>query len=96
MVQRTGGTRRKSRHKFRKNVRTKGKISLSKYFQSFIPGQRVCLKSEPAVQKGMYHARYHGKSGKIVKKQGNCYFVQIKDKNKIKNLLVHPIHLKKI
>ena len=52
------------------------------------------LKSEPTVQKGIYHPRFHGKVGIIKEKQGNCYLVLIKDKNMEKIQIVHPIHLK--
>ncbi len=53
------------------------------------------MKAEPAVQHGMYYPRFHGKHGVVKGKQGNCYIVGIKDKNKAKDLIVHPVHLKK-
>ena len=90
MVQRVGGSRRKSRHKFKKHVKRKGKISLSEYFKELKTGQKVILKAEPAYQKGLYHSRFHGKTGKVTGKKGNCYYVEIKDKK----LIIHPIHLK--
>ena len=93
MVQRIGGFRRKTRQIMRKSVRQKGKISLSKYFQQFKEGERVVLKAEPAVQKGMYFPRFHGKSGIIKGKKGRCYEVNIKDGGKEKVLIVHPVHL---
>ncbi len=96
MVKKIGSFRRKTRHKLGKTVRKKGKISLSKYFQVFKTGQRVQLMAEPAVQKGMYRPRFYGKTGVVKAKQGKCYQVAIKDKNKEKLLIVHPTHLKKI
>ncbi len=95
-MQRVGGSRRKSRSKLRKNVKARGKVPIRKYLQEFNEGEKVCLVAEPAVQKGMYHARFHGKHGIIGKKQGTNYYVKIKDGNKEKRILVHPIHLKKI
>ena len=95
MVKRIGGLRRKARHKLKKNVRAKGKISLSKFFQSFKLGERVNLVTEPAVQRGGFHLRFQGKAGVIKKKQGSCYYVEIKDYKKPKLILAHPIHLKK-
>jgi len=94
MAQRTGSRRRKTRHKLKKSIRTKGKISIRNYLQSFKPGEKVLLKAEPAIQKGMYHPRFHGKIGTIKKSQGKCYQVIIKDHKKEKIQLVHPIHLK--
>ena len=95
MVQRAGGFRRKTRSKLKKNVKARGKISIRRYLQAFKQGERVILKAEPAVQKGMYFPRYHGKSGLIKGKSGKCYEVLIKDGGKDKLLIVHPVHLKK-
>jgi large subunit ribosomal protein L21e len=96
MVQRIGGQRRKTRSKLKKDVRSKSKISLSKYFQTFNEGDRVLLKAEPAVQKGMYYPRFHGLTGIVKGKQGNCYVINIKDSKKEKSVLVHPVHLRKV
>lgn len=96
MVKRIGGLRRKSRHKLRKSLRNRGKISLTKYFQGLKQGDKVRLCAEPAVQKGMYFLRFHGKSGVVEGKKGACYEIKIRDGNKEKTLIVHPVHLKKI
>ena len=95
-MQRMGGNRRKTRHKLAKNVREHGKIQLTKYLQEFSVGDRVCLTAEPAVQKGMYFPRFHGKTGVVSGQQGNCYSVTITDGKKVKSLLVHPVHLRKV
>ncbi len=94
-MRRKGGFRRKTRSKLRKRRSDRGKISITKYLQKFKIGDTVCLKAEPAVQHGMYYPRFHGKHGVVKGKQGNCYIVGIKDKNKAKDLIVHPVHLKK-
>jgi ribosomal protein L21E len=96
MVKRIGTARRKTRQKLSKPLRSKGKLSLRQYFQEFVDDEKVVLKAEPAVQDGMYHPRFHGKHGIIKGSQGECYFVEINDQGKTKNLLVHPVHLKKI
>ena len=96
MVKRIGGFRRKTRYKFRKGKRSRGKISITKYFQSFDAGDRVYLGVEPAVQKGMYHPRFMGKSGIIKGKRGKCYEVSINDSGKGKTLIVHPVHLVRV
>tara|TARA_Y100000034_G_C6776377_1_gene346689 strand:- start:515 stop:817 length:303 start_codon:yes stop_codon:yes gene_type:complete len=95
MVQRTGSSRRKTRSKLKKSVKTKGKISIRKYLQSFKEGEKVILKAEPAVQDGMYFPRFHGRVAIVEKKQGNCYRLKFKDGGKDKKLIVHPIHLQK-
>ncbi len=95
MAKRIGGSRRKSRHKFRKEVRQRGKISITKYLQKFNLGDRVYLGVEPAVHKGIYPARFVGKAGVIRKKSGKCYGAAIKEGSKEKLLIVHPVHLKR-
>ena len=95
MVKRIGGIRRKTRYKLRKEKRSKGKISITRYFQSFNIGDKVYLGAESAVQKGMYHPRFMGKAGTINGMRGRCYKVLINDMGKEKILVVHPVHLKK-
>ena len=90
-----GGIRRKTRYKFRKQVRNRGKIGITKYFQSFNIGDKVYLSVESAVQKGMYHPRFMGKAGIINGKRGKCYEVSINDSGKEKTLIIHPVHMRK-
>ncbi|MBI3031888.1 50S ribosomal protein L21e [Candidatus Woesearchaeota archaeon] len=94
-MKRIGGNRRKTRYKLQKPLRQRGKLSLSKYFQTFDVGDKVNLIAEPAVQKGMYLPRYHNKSGIIQKKTGTCYEVKINDLGLDKVLIIHPVHLRK-
>jgi large subunit ribosomal protein L21e len=96
MVQRIGGSRRKSRNKFTKHYRRKGKISLTQFFQKYNEGEHVALNAEVSYQKGMYLARMHGKIGRILGKQGTCYKVGIADGNKDKTIIVHPVHLRRL
>ena len=95
MVKRMGGIRRKTRYKLKKEKRSRGKIGITRYFQSFIAGDKVYLSAEPSVQKGQYHFRFMGKTGIVQAKRGKCYEVLIKDFGKEKTLIVHPVHLKR-
>lgn len=95
MTKRIGGVRRKTRYKLSKEKRTKGKISITRYFQSFIQGDRVHLIVESSVHKGMYHPRFLGRAGIVNGKRGRCYEVTINDLGKEKKLIIHPIHLKR-
>jgi large subunit ribosomal protein L21e len=86
---------RGTRQKFSKHHRTKGKISIRKYFQEFKDGERVTLKVEPAYHKGRYYPRFHGRSGYVNGKSGECFNVLIKDGEKDKMIVVHPVHLQR-
>lgn len=94
-MKRHAGFRRKSRHKMSKPLSLRGKIQLSRYFQEFQPGDGVFLVAEPAVQKGMYHPRFHGKKGIVLTRRGDAYEVQIHDGTVKKSCFIHPVHLKK-
>ncbi|MEM4268117.1 MAG: 50S ribosomal protein L21e [Candidatus Woesearchaeota archaeon] len=95
-MQRIGGIRRRSRSKLKKHYKQRGKVSLRKYFQSFKEGDRVVLCAEPSIQKGIYHMRFHGKTGIIIRLKGKHCNVLINDKGKEKIILAHPVHLKKV
>ena len=94
-MKRIGKFRRKTRYKLKKDIRNKGKISITKYLQNFKTGEMATLLAEPAVQKGLYHTRFHSKIGIVQNQRGKCVEVEIKDGNKPKMLIVHPVHLKK-
>ncbi|MBI4449238.1 50S ribosomal protein L21e [Candidatus Woesearchaeota archaeon] len=94
MVIKIGGMRRKTRTLLRKNIRNKGKISISRYFAEYKLGDRVLLMMEPAVQKGMYYPRYYGKVANVEGKRGDCYIVTIQDRSVQKTLTVHPVHIR--
>ncbi len=96
MVKRIGSSIRKTRHKYRKSSRQSGKIGLSSFFKTFKPGQKVCLKTNSAVQIGNFHPRFHGKIGIIKSKKGKSYVVAVKIAGKEKLLQVHPTHIKSV
>ena len=96
MVQRIGGSRRKTRNIFSKDANKRGKFSLTKYFQTFKDGEKVLLQAEPAIHNGVYFKRFNARSGIVTGKQGRCYVIQIQDGGKEKSVIVHPIHLRKL
>ncbi len=96
MVKRIGTARRKTRQKLSRSAKDKGRLFITAYMQEFKVGERVVLKADSSHQKGMYFPRYHGKSAIVKAKQGKCYVVVMKDGKKDKDLIVHPVHLKKV
>lgn len=96
MVQRIGGSKRKSKSIFKQYYKDKGKIPLSRYFQEFALGDKVALTANLVVKKGMYFRRFHGKIGHITGKKGFCYQVALKNGNKQKLFNIHPVHLTKV
>lgn len=79
----------------KKSVRTKGKISFSRYFQEFKEGERAAVVKEISMFSS-FPKNIQGRTGVIEKKIGRSYMIKIKDKNKEKKYIIAPMHLKKI
>lgn len=92
-MKRIGGNRRKTRYKMKKSISDKGKLHISRFLQAFEEGDKVLLKAYPSYQKGLFNLRFHGRIGEVVSKQGECYVVGVKDGKKLKQFVVHPVHL---
>jgi large subunit ribosomal protein L21e len=94
-MKKIGGNRRKTRYKMRKSVSERGKLHLTRFLQNFEEGERVLLKAYPSYQRGIFCLRFHGKTATVKGMQGECYKIELKDGNKLKECVVHPVHLLK-
>jgi large subunit ribosomal protein L21e len=88
------GYRKKTRSLLRKKPRERGKVGLSKILHEYEPGQKVVVKINSSVHKGMPHRRYHGRIGVIANKRGRAYVVGVTQGKAIKEIIVRPEHLK--
>lgn len=79
-----------------KNLRSKGKISFTKYFQQFSEGDSVAIVRDLAVQSPGFPERIQGRTGVVIGKRGEAYVVSINDFRRKKTYIVKPVHLKKI
>ncbi len=87
------GYRHSTRRLFKKTPREKGMQSLGRLLIKYKVGDKVVVKIDPAIQKGMPHRRYHGKFGVISEVRGRCYVIKIKDGNAIKQIIARPEHV---
>lgn len=78
-----------------KKVREKGKLKLSSYFKKINDGEKVALVTDIGVR-ASFPKRLKGMSGKVISSRGKCKLVQIKDGNKLKTFIIHPVHLRKL
>jgi len=78
-----------------RKIRDRGKIKLSGYFKDLEIGDSVAIVRDLGVQ-AAFPKRVIGKTGKIVEPRGRHKVVEIKDGNKTKTFIIHPIHLKKL
>jgi large subunit ribosomal protein L21e len=74
-------------------VRERGKTGLSKLLQQYNPGDRVLVKLNPSIHKGMPHRRFHGKVGIIESTRGQAYIVNVTQGKAVKEIIVRPEHL---
>ena len=79
----------------KKSIRTKGKLSFSRYFQEFKDGDVVSVVKELSVPSNIPD-RYQGRTGVVDGKRGRSYIVLINDNDKPKKFIIQPIHLRKI
>ena len=87
------GYRHRTRQLLRKKAREKGKLGLSRILRIYQPGERVLIKLDPSIHKGMPHRRYHGKIGIVENKRGQAYVVNVTQGKAIKTIIVRPEHL---
>jgi ribosomal protein L21E len=79
----------------RKPIRTRGKIQLSKYFQTLKKGDSVAVINEKSLPSN-FPKRLQGRTGIVDRRIGKSYSVKIKDQAKEKEFIICPVHLKKI
>ncbi|UCG93851.1 MAG: 50S ribosomal protein L21e [Candidatus Aerophobus sp.] len=85
--------RAKTRSLLKRKHRERGKTGLSKILRDYESGEKVLVKINPSVHKGMPHRRYHGKIGAIVNKKGRSYVVHVSQGRAVKEIIVRPEHL---
>ena len=92
MVVKSHGPRRRTREKFR---RTR-KASINEFLRQFSIGDKVVICINSSSSSGMPFRRFQGLCGEITGKRGNAYLLEIKDGDKLKEIIAKPEHLKKI
>ena len=93
MGRKAKGYSRKTRSLLRRKPRERGKTGLSKILYEYKPGEKVVVKIDSSVHKGMPHRRYHGKIGVIVNKRGRSYIVNVTQGRAVKEIIVRPEHI---
>jgi len=91
MVRKAKGVRAGTRRLLKKRV--KRQITVNDVLKNFEIGDRVTIKINPSVHRGMPHPRFHGRTGKVVEKRGLAYVVEVKDGRKMKKIIARAEHL---
>ena len=88
------GPRKKTRYKFKKELRRRGLPPVTSVIQQFEIGEKVHIVCNPSIQKGMPHHRFHGKTGTVIGQRGRAWMLEISDGNAEKIVIARPQHLK--
>ncbi len=88
------GPRKKTRYKFKKNLRQRGLPPVTSLIQEFETGQKVHVVCESSIQKGMPHRRFHGKTGTVIGRRGRAWVLTVRDGDSQKVVIARPQHLK--
>lgn len=92
-MQRSRGFRTKTRQVLKKRARARGLSPITRGFQTFEAGEKVNIKIDPSIHKGMPHSRFHGLTGVVIAPRGTAYEVRVMVGNKPKTIISRPEHL---
>jgi large subunit ribosomal protein L21e len=93
-MRKSKGYRRRTRHLLSRDIREKGIRPLDYLLRDFNEGDVVDIIADSSEQKGMPHRRYHGRTGKIIRKQGQAFVVAINQGRAVKQIIVNKEHLR--
>lgn len=78
-----------------KRFRKSKKLTVPDKVKTFEEGERVLITLQPYF-KGFPAPRYDGRHGIVVERRGRAYVVEIKDLGARKELIVAPVHLRRL
>jgi large subunit ribosomal protein L21e len=93
LVRRSKGYRSKTRTLFRKQPRERGKVGLSRLLRTYNPGDKVKIRIDSSVHKGMPHRRYHGRVGIVRGRRGRSYVIEVTEGKQTHTLIARPEHI---
>jgi large subunit ribosomal protein L21e len=88
------GPQRKGRAVLTKKVRERGKLPLSRLLTEYKVGDKVIIRIDSAVHKGMPNKRFQGLVATVVNKRGKAYVLTIQQPRSVRTLIALPHHLR--
>jgi len=92
-MRKSKGLQSKTRSALKKEPRKKGKTGLSKLLHEYKSGDKVVIRVDSGVHKGMPHRRYLGKIGTVINKRGGSYLIGVRQGEAIKEIIIRPEHM---
>ncbi len=93
MGRRAKGPKHKTRSLLTRKSRERGKTGLTKILHEYAVGEKVVVKLDPSMHKGMPHRRFQGQVGLVSQKKGRAYVIQVTQGEATKEIIVRPEHL---
>jgi len=90
------GFRYRTRSLLRRRVRERAKTGLSNILREYALGDRVLVRINSSIHKGMPHRRFHGKIGVVGERRGRAYVVNVSQGDAVKEIIVRPEHLEPV
>jgi large subunit ribosomal protein L21e len=87
------GTRKNTRDKLSKSVRSRGVSPVIKAIADYETGAKVHVIIDPSIHRGMPHPKFQGKTGTVVGKRGRAFVLEVRDGDADKCIIVFPEHL---
>ena len=66
---------------------------LGRLLHEYEEGEKVVVKIDSAIHKGMPHPRYQGRVGVVTEKRGRAYIIRMPEGGKVRNLIILPEHI---
>ncbi|MFH0748337.1 MAG: 50S ribosomal protein L21e [Candidatus Bathyarchaeota archaeon] len=88
------GIRRNSRSILKKKARERGMQPLGRLLHKYNGGEKVLIKIDSSVHKGMPHSRFYGKIGVVVEQRGQAYVIELREYRRTRDLIIRPEHLR--
>ncbi len=88
------GPRSRTRKLLSKRCKERGLPPMSAILYQYGIGEKVVIKIDPSIHKGMPYKRFHGKVGEIIEKRGKAYVILVRDGGKYKKIIARPEHIR--
>jgi large subunit ribosomal protein L21e len=93
MVKSSKGFRSRTRGSLTKEARERGSPPVTRFMQTFDPGDRVVVRLEASDPHGQPHPRYQGRTCVVLGRVGRAYRLEFRDGGKRKELIANAVHL---
>ena len=92
----TKGIRKGTRSLFRQRPRERGKARITRLLEKYEVGDKAAIRIDSRIRGGQPHNTFNGKTGVIVGQQGRSYLLRIRIGGKLKVVVAHPAHLRRM